>query len=712
MTLKRVLSLFLLLCLLSAPLSSCKNAGGGNAGTGEGSGEGTGGETGLPVPSDIEYVELPVEVYKDKTTAGFLGELVGFLSGYEFVYSGSSPYVAMPDAWFELINGPYANPNPHKKHADKLLPNESTGKMEVWMDDDYSIDILNQYILRDMYKNFGRITSKVITDDWVNYNVYDMGGGHRSAGAYGLMKNNDLLPEFAGAWEFGNRYSYCYEPAIENETLGMVTAGMPDAASDLTDLFARVTGDQDAVLWAKFFATLYAMAYLESDIPTMIREARKLVPDNCVGQTVDGVFQLVEKYPENWRLAAREAVRTFGRHRDRMVSDIMLEPSVNSAFVLIALLYGGGDYLETCKIISLAGYDGDSSGAICMGLMGVLCGMEELPEKVNELVWQDGDGVIINKEIEGAATGYWMCMKNLPTKMPIADIVDLYQENFEHILVECGGKIENGVYYIPKREVGEVSTVWYEDFENGGFENFTVSGGKAETFSDGYEGDKTAKLYASSEGESRMVTEISGLTVGQTYRVSCYVSTSPTTCLAKVFVRAPGEEGVYASVCTMPRYILRRFTFTATAERMEFGLEIAAGASEDSFATLDSITICRVSENKAENEVKILSTEAADGGGYKGKLELSVSGTSPHEALLKLTFANPGSAVVNGKLTVNRVSFHTAPFYRTGEASENTRDAVYLPILLTEGENLVTLTFGSGTLHILSAEIVSLNERR
>ena len=116
--------------------------------------------------------------------------------------------------------------------------NEESGLWEAWNDDDYSIDILNQYIIRDMYAEYGTAVSKVITDGWAKYNVYDMGGGNRKRGAYALMSGRRYLPEFAGSYEFGNRYSYCYEPCIENETLGMDAACMPSTAAKLSEKFA------------------------------------------------------------------------------------------------------------------------------------------------------------------------------------------------------------------------------------------------------------------------------------------------------------------------------------------------------------------------------------------------------------------------------------------------------------------------------------------
>ncbi|MBQ2862903.1 MAG: hypothetical protein IJE84_01890, partial [Clostridia bacterium] len=258
-----------------------------------------------------DYYTIRIEDYLDKTMAGHIAQYVGFLSGYEFARDSSgNPRVGMPDSWFEICNGPYADPNPRNKHADKLLMNEETGLWEVWNDDDFSIDILNQYIIADMYEDYGTFTTKSIKDGWLEYDVYDMGGGHRTNGAYGLFKSKGYLPTYVGMREYGNLYGVNGEPYIANETLGMSAAGMPDVAADITDIFASVTSDMDPVLWARFFSVMYSLAYFESDIPTLIAEARKTLPEGCVvHEVIDEVLALRAKYPKlsQWREAAKEA---------------------------------------------------------------------------------------------------------------------------------------------------------------------------------------------------------------------------------------------------------------------------------------------------------------------------------------------------------------------------------------------------------------------
>ena len=130
-----------------------------------------------------------------------------------------------------------------------------------------------------MYAQYGTVASKLIKDDWVRYDVWDMGGGHRTFGAYGLFKNKNYLPQFVGTTEFGNLFNVNGEPYIANETLGLVVPGMPNRAVELASLFAGVTSDRDPTEWAKLFAAMISMAYFEDDVPTLIRNAAEVLPE-------------------------------------------------------------------------------------------------------------------------------------------------------------------------------------------------------------------------------------------------------------------------------------------------------------------------------------------------------------------------------------------------------------------------------------------------
>ena len=208
-----------------------------------------------PSYTSDKYHIISKEEYYDKTTAGFLSQLVGFLSGHEYSKSSDGKCaVAMPDSKFRYLDGLYAS----NAKADKHSKNISSGLWEVWFDDDFSVDIVNQYILGDMYRQKGTVCQKYITAGWISYDVWDMGGGQRQAGAYGAIKRNNYLPQFSGNTEYENWYSFLSEAYIATDTLGMSAAGMPETAAYHAGVFAQTTGDRDNVLWAQMFSTYRA----------------------------------------------------------------------------------------------------------------------------------------------------------------------------------------------------------------------------------------------------------------------------------------------------------------------------------------------------------------------------------------------------------------------------------------------------------------------
>ena len=670
-------------------------------------------DTSEPVFPD-DYNVISIEEYRDKTLCGFLSQMVGFLSGYEFVAnSDGTARVAMPDSWFEMCNGPYAEHNSKNVHEDKLRFNEETGLWQVWIDDDYSIDILDQYLMRDMYSTYGTFASKVIKDGWVKYDVYDMGGGHRTFGAYALMTKYGYYPQFSGNSEYGNKYNANGEPYIGNETVGMTAAGMPNVAIDMAEIFGDVTSDRDPILWLQFFSSMYAMAYFEDDIPTLINEAKKILPEGSWQRhVVDEVIALKEKYPNAWRRAAIEVDANSYLKKYDKIGDFIAESSVNCGMILVGLLYGDGDYYETCKIISLAGHGGDSTTPVGLGIVGIINGWENLPEPsksiANEKVWQDGKGVIINDHIT-EKSGYWMYMAGLGTReIYMKDVVDMYQQNFESVLLENGGIIQDGNYYIPKayETFKGLDTIYYDDFESGNAEHFSQIG-NVQISPDTYTGNYGLKLVGNAVESSAYVT-FEGLTVGQTYRVSSFISTTAGT-TAELFVKtSAGEKVASAHVYDQNLYVRRPLIFTATESTMQVGVSIPAGTSSHRYAIIDEFMVIRAEEND-KGEAKI-TTPSADNK-YTGKVDFTINANTDKEVYLKLTFSNVVGKNVNAMVYLDGEEYAGVPFYKTGVA-EHCNDIVYVPVVAMNDATsyTVTIDFGTDEIYLYDAELVTVTD--
>ncbi|MBQ9428382.1 MAG: S-layer homology domain-containing protein, partial [Clostridia bacterium] len=609
-----------------------------------------------PVTKENGYYVLPVDTYLDKTLCGMLSQFAGVLTGYEFVYQNGVPRLNLPDEWFDFLNGPYAEANPHNRHEDKLRYDEDLGLWVVWIDDDYSIDFFDLFMMDDMYEKYGTFATKVITDSWIDYCIYDMGGGNHKQGAYKLAKLGYFAP-FLGEREYGNMYSVFGEPLIENETLGMVTAGLPNAAVDLTGIFASVTSDRDPIRWAQFFSTMYALAYVESDMSTIVDLAKEVFPaDSWERSVVDGCIEIHNTYPDSWRQAILECNDRFYRPQYDKENGNLSEASLFSSFMLTGLLYGDGDWMETLRILSLAGHGGESSSASALGIVGVMQGWENLQispedkEKMNTLLWQDGKGLIWNRSDPELKEGYWMHADNLEEYFKMPDLVRAFQRNFERVLLENGGKIENSNYYIPFTALKTQNAALIEDFESG-LDAYKTEG--SVTLSDNFYTGKYGAMLSGTDGKnSRIYRDLNGLTVGATYRVTANIRTSART-EARLYVRAGSASSYpYVTVYDETPFAKRTMIFTATAETMEFGLALPGETNAYKYAVIDDILIERVEETPASAKAQIVTAPDANGL-YKGKVDINITGKESKEVYLKVTFANPSGQILNVPLTLN-----------------------------------------------------------
>ena len=75
--------------------------------------------------------EISKEEYFNKTLAGLLGHMAGFLSGYEFVWTGGGAYVGLPLEWYEFLNGPYAGNYAHYYPGSYAEGNNRYDRCEV-----------------------------------------------------------------------------------------------------------------------------------------------------------------------------------------------------------------------------------------------------------------------------------------------------------------------------------------------------------------------------------------------------------------------------------------------------------------------------------------------------------------------------------------------------------------------------------------------------
>lgn len=299
----------------------------------------------------------------------------------------------------------------------------------------------------------------------------------------------------------------------------------------------------------------------------------------------------------------------------------------------------------------------------------------------------------------------------LPERMEIKSVVDKYRVNFESVLLESGGAMDEYYYYIPIESLCSYKSVEINNasFETGDLTGYTVTG-EVSTIGVATTGSYAIKL----KNNASVSTAITGLEVGSTYALTAYIRTGDNAS-AYLFAREAGSAGgVCASVSATvgtPKYeaqstVKRTLIFKASAAEMEIGISTRCAGEE--FVVADTLSVIMIDEREA-GSVKI--DKAAENNVYSGNISFTINSQTKQEAYLKLTFANTTGKIVDLPITVNRKKYASAALYKTSAADlMKNADSVYIPIVLNKGENTVSINLSS-SVSIYSAEFVEASAR-
>lgn len=668
--------------------------------------------TSIPINSfydnvTVEKKEISKDEYYNKTLAGLLGQFAGFLSGYEFVWTAGGAHIGMPEDWFDFLNGPYAGNYTHywpgsyaegNNKYDRLKINEETGRYEVWSDDDFHVDIFNQTVI----KEFGT-SSYALKEAWKKYKVSDWGGGYD---AMTLISGHDMLAPFSGTIEAGNRYGWCTEAYIENETLGMNAAGMPNLATSLADTFASNTGYFDSVIWAKYYAAMYSIAYFEDNILDVMEKAKPVLPKGSYPyQIYEMAHELYNKYPNDYAKAATKLEEK--RRMLYRIDNIQTDPNINGGFAILSWLYGKNSYLDTCKYSSIMGYDGDCTAATCVGVMGIIHGFKEGNEEYQELndtIYYNGEGVYFNDRTSGFPP--YIISDEYFTKIKIDDIIKLFQENFETLLVKQGGEIKEDKYIIPTTNVYEDHSLLFEnnDGEKRDTTGFKFNNGKLTSIVETepgltHTGYGAFKLTNIKNGQ--VYHQFNNLVKGKSYRVSAYVTTSDNT---QVDFFASANEDDYQSIsfANVKSIINKSFIFEATSSSMKVGFRFADSATNESFLTFDDYYIEEIERNKLATVSE--QNFALSNGKYIKQLTKPENVEIGEEVYLEIAYRHYGGTL-KAKVLRNGQVYGGVVLSTTSINGLKGNDVIQIPYVFENETDTIQLVFEGSKINIGNSNI-------
>ena len=257
------------------------------------------------------------------------------------------------------------------------------------------------------------------------------------AARYNILSGRGA-PE-SGHWKY-NPHADDIDFQIEADFIGMLYPGQVNKASALSDRIGHIMNYGDGWYGGVDIGAMYCLAYVCNDIPTIVIEALRTIPEGTkFHSTISDVIKYWKKYPDDWKQCWFEVTNRHANDigcPEGVWNGFNIDATINSAFVVIGLLYGKGDFLKTMDIATRCGNDSDCNPASAAGILGVMYGYDAIPD-----YWKKGAERI----------------KDIPFPYTTLSLEQVCRENY-NLLLKCNEIDDSGILI----DVEEPQTVRYE----------------------------------------------------------------------------------------------------------------------------------------------------------------------------------------------------------------------------------------------------------
>ena len=205
---------------------------------------------------------------------------------------------------------------------------------------------------------------------------------------YGLGKTNmelGLIPPLSG--DYRNIWKHSNGAWIRTEVWASMAPACPTLAAKYAIEDAKVDhGSGEGTYAAAFVAAMQSAAFVVSDLRRCIDLGLMAIPADC--RIADSIRLVIECY-ESDKTAIEARNLVFERNKD--IGDGWFEAPSNVAYTVLGLVYGEGDFKRSMILAINCGDDTDCTAATVGATLGILGGMDAIPEDWREHI---GDEII------------------------------------------------------------------------------------------------------------------------------------------------------------------------------------------------------------------------------------------------------------------------------------------------------------------------------
>lgn len=355
-------------------------------------------------------VRLSKQVLRDKIRGGWAAQTIGVTFGgpTEFNYNGTFIQDYEPIPW-------YAG---YLRETYERRPGLYD---DVYVDLTF-VDVIEKQGLDAPAKAFGKALA---------------GAGYMLWHANQMARYNvlrGLEPPETGHWR-NNPEADDIDFQIEADFIGLMTPGLPNAATAYADKVGHIMNSGDGWYGGVFVAAMYSLAFVHDDVRAVVTGALDTIPAaSRFHKTISAVIALHDEFPNDWKRAWFELQRQHSEDigcPDGVFAAFNIDARLNAAYVVLGLLYGNGDMSRTISVATRAGQDSDCNPATAAGVLGTMLGYDRIPA-----YWKQGLA-----EVEG-----------IPFKYTTISLSDAYALSYKHAIEmvrRAGGRDAGDAIVIP-----------------------------------------------------------------------------------------------------------------------------------------------------------------------------------------------------------------------------------------------------------------------
>lgn len=306
-----------------------------------------------------DSVTLSKTRLQDKIKGGWAGQTFGVTYGGPTEFKYNSRFI--PDS----IKIPWPVSGYCKEWFDK----------RSWLYDDLYMDLT----FVEVFEKYGIDTN--VDSFAIAFAKAEYGLSHANQAArYNIL--NGIMPPGSGYWE-NNPHADDIDFQIESDFAGLMSPGMPVAASEICDKIGHIMTYGDGWYGGVYVSAMYSLAFIRDDIGFIVREALKMIPpESDFYQCMNDVIGWSEQFAD-WKQTWQKLENKWGNDLTcplEIFNPGNIEAKMNCAYIIMGLLYGNGDMGKTVEITTRCGADSDCNPSNAAGILGTVIGYSNISE--------------------------------------------------------------------------------------------------------------------------------------------------------------------------------------------------------------------------------------------------------------------------------------------------------------------------------------------